>query len=333
MCDRSSGGKRAGLRKGDQAFAVFVPEMEPGAAQALADGHAVAHVQFGVIAQHFGQAIERDAAVEVMHMVDADIGAEPLQHLRHHVMRTAVQGCVVQLPVSIVIPVGVFKLMLDVEQPHARRRGEQGRGQKDQKDRGEAAEIPDHDERREDRGVGAKRTDPVAGAFHQPQRYPVLQQKKIAGCKAEEGKRMAIGPVSQSLKRAEVAKLRDSICVDVAHAAPGQIARAAVMGRMGAAPDIIGGQGQHADQAAHPVAYLAVGEKRAVAAIVLDGEKPQQEGGVKDGYAEAEPVADRQTIPGERPEQNERHEADPGFEGAAHGVGFPVVGKDLDPVT
>ena len=43
--------------------------------------------QLGMVAQDFRQAVERHAGIKVMHMVDADIGRQPLQGLRQHVMR------------------------------------------------------------------------------------------------------------------------------------------------------------------------------------------------------------------------------------------------------
>jgi hypothetical protein len=67
----------------DQPFVRAVPKVQPCAFEALAQCHAAAGIcQLFMIAQHFGQAIERDATVEVMHMVDADVGREPLQDWR-----------------------------------------------------------------------------------------------------------------------------------------------------------------------------------------------------------------------------------------------------------
>ena len=54
--------------------------MESGVRDTFTDRHAVTVCQRFVIAQHFGQAIERDAAVEVVNVVDADVGREPLKH-------------------------------------------------------------------------------------------------------------------------------------------------------------------------------------------------------------------------------------------------------------
>lgn len=57
----------------NQLALCFVPEMQADRAEAVADGQALHFCQFGMVANDLGQAVERDAAVEVMHMMDADI--------------------------------------------------------------------------------------------------------------------------------------------------------------------------------------------------------------------------------------------------------------------
>ena len=63
------------------------------------------------------------------------------------------------------------------------------------------------------------------------------------------------------------------------------------MGGVGAAPVIIGGQRQDAEDAADPVVGLAVGEERAVAAIVLDHEQADKKAGGRDDQDQAPPLA------------------------------------------
>ena len=71
--------QRAGFAEGEQALAVFIPKVHADGSEAFADCHAVYLSELGVFAQHFWQAIERDARVEMMNMVDRDIGAEPVE--------------------------------------------------------------------------------------------------------------------------------------------------------------------------------------------------------------------------------------------------------------
>ena len=73
--------------------------MQSGAREAFADRHATTLSQFAMVAQNFGQTIKGDAAVEVMNVMNADIGREPLQDRRHDVMRATVQRRLVQLPI------------------------------------------------------------------------------------------------------------------------------------------------------------------------------------------------------------------------------------------
>lgn len=117
--------QRAGLCEGQQTTALLVPQMQTRVGEALTDGHPVAICQFIMVAQHFGQTVERDAAVQVVDVVDANIGREPLQYGWQDIMRTAVQGGLVQLPVLVGIPLRLFKLVLNVKKPNASRSGNQ----------------------------------------------------------------------------------------------------------------------------------------------------------------------------------------------------------------
>lgn len=63
------------------------------------------------------QAVVRNSAVQVVDVVKPDIGGEPLQDLRHHIVRAAVQRGGLQAPVIRFIPMRVLELMLDEEEP------------------------------------------------------------------------------------------------------------------------------------------------------------------------------------------------------------------------
>ena len=49
--------------------------MQASVSEAFADRHAIHGAERRIVAQYFRQAIERDTAVEMMHMVDANVGA------------------------------------------------------------------------------------------------------------------------------------------------------------------------------------------------------------------------------------------------------------------
>ena len=71
-------GRCAHLRKGHKTLGIFIPQVQAHASKALADGHAVDVGQLPVVTQDFWQPVERDAALEVMHVVDTDVGTKPL---------------------------------------------------------------------------------------------------------------------------------------------------------------------------------------------------------------------------------------------------------------
>ena len=101
--------------KRNQPTLRFVPKGESDTGKALHKGEPADLREFRVLAQHTRQAIERDAAAEVMYVVDADIRSQPAQDTRKIVMRTAMKRRVMQIPVLIITPIGVLELMLDIK--------------------------------------------------------------------------------------------------------------------------------------------------------------------------------------------------------------------------
>ena len=73
-----------------------------------------------MVAQHFCQAVKRDTAVQMMHVVNPNIAGKPHQNGRQIIMRAAVQRRIMDLPVCLGVPVGILKLVLDIEEPNAR---------------------------------------------------------------------------------------------------------------------------------------------------------------------------------------------------------------------
>src|SRR3954451_22751648 len=103
---------------------------------------------------------------------------------------------------------------------------------------------------------------------------------------------MAIKPIAQpsAPRQRKIFLHRESI--DVAHAAPRQIAGRRMMHRMGMAPEIVRREGQDADDPPDPVIERAAAEERAVPAIMLDHEQADQERGGRNDEQKAEPIAE-----------------------------------------
>ena len=72
-----------------------------------------------------GKPIERNACVQVMNMMVANVAREPLQHLGQLVEGTAAKSRLRVVPVRLPLPLHVLELVLHIEQPHAARRSDQ----------------------------------------------------------------------------------------------------------------------------------------------------------------------------------------------------------------
>src|SRR4029079_12582032 len=94
--------------------------------------------------------------------------------------------------------------------------------------------------------------------------------------------------------------------VDVADAATLEIARARMMDGVAASPMVVGCQGQHTDDAPHPIVCPPMAEERAVAAVVLDHDQPHEKACCRHGDDQAEPIAETETCPHQDPQHNER---------------------------
>ena len=87
-----------------QAALRLVPQHEPYTPKALQQRDAADVAQFGMVAQHARQPVIGNAAAQMVHVVNADIGGEPAQQRRQVVVRAAVQRGLVQAPVLVVGP-------------------------------------------------------------------------------------------------------------------------------------------------------------------------------------------------------------------------------------
>ena len=58
---------------------------------------------------------------QVVNMVETDIAAKPLQDRRELVKRGPLERLTQVAPILVALPVGIFELVLNVEQPNTRR--------------------------------------------------------------------------------------------------------------------------------------------------------------------------------------------------------------------
>ena len=67
-----------------------------------------------------------------MNVMQANIAGEPLEYFRQLEIRAALQCHFHRIPRSVTCPIGVLKLMLNIEQPKPEAAGNQNDGQLDQ---------------------------------------------------------------------------------------------------------------------------------------------------------------------------------------------------------
>ncbi len=93
----------------------------------------------------------------------------------------------------------------------------------------------------------------LPAAAHESERQSLPQDESVDGTDAEHHQRMTVQPIQQPAPPGQRQVLPHRQHVDVADAAPIEIAGARVVNGMRAPPKIIGRQGHHADHTAHPV--------------------------------------------------------------------------------
>jgi len=79
-------GQCARFSKGQEPLLLVVPQVQARAAEAFRDCHAVAVGEDFVVSENLWQTVKRDTTVKVMDVVDADVGAEPLERCGQHVV-------------------------------------------------------------------------------------------------------------------------------------------------------------------------------------------------------------------------------------------------------
>ena len=242
-----------------------------------------------MVAQDLGKPIERNAARQVMHVMHADIAGEPVERRRQFIERAAMQRRLGLAPARRRLPCRPLELMLDVEEPHAGGRAERDDRQVDDQERRQTRDPDEEASGDEDAGVGRHRAEPGHGALaHESERQAVLDQEHIERADPEHHQRMAIEPIAEPVAPVAGEIFPDCEGIDVADAAPVEIARRRVMDRVAAPPVIVRGHRQDADRPADPVVDGLIGHERAVPAVVLDHEEADEQAGRERRHGEGE---------------------------------------------
>lgn len=117
-CDCPSGSNGPCASEADQSTIVFIPQGEAGAFEAFKEFDLLGDSQeFGTGVKAFLQTIVGNGAVEMMDVVQSDITGQPLYDPGQDIVRAAEHASQVKIPVFLMLPIGVFILMLDKEHP------------------------------------------------------------------------------------------------------------------------------------------------------------------------------------------------------------------------
>ena len=167
---------------------------------------------------------------------------------------------------------------------------------------------------------------------HQSDRQSMLHNEQIGRTQTEHEQRVAVEPIAEPAPTRQGEILAHCQRGDVADAAALEIARACVMDCMASTPGIVGRQRQRADHAPNPVVHNATAEESAVATVMLDHEKTNEEARGRHSYDEAQPIAEAKSSPHADPEHDKRSARDHNLQHAASMIRFTVVGENLSPV-
>src|SRR5208282_2506427 len=151
------------------------------------------------------------------------------------------------------------------------------------------ADEPHHrGDKNDDGRVGRHCTEPeIPTAVHQPPRQPMPQNENIGGPYREHDEGVTIYAIAEPapLRKCQIFAHRQR--VDVPYSAALQITGRRMMYGMSTSPECKWGQGQHTYGAADPVVGQTLTEERAVAAIVLDHEEPDEKACCRKGQQQA----------------------------------------------
>jgi hypothetical protein len=167
--------------------------------------------------------------------------------------------------------------MLHIEQPNAGRGGEQNDRKMHEQERLNTDKPRERCDDQGNREIGrhcaSPRLPPVA---HEADRETVLQEEQIGWSDPEHDQWVAVKTIFQTAPPRTSLVFADCQGIDIADTAPVEVAGGGMMDRMRAAPPVVRRQREYAKDAADPVVRQTVGEKGAMAAVVLDHEQAQE---------------------------------------------------------
>jgi len=133
-----------------------------------------------------------------MDVMNADIGGEPAQEARQGVVRAAVKCHRLEIPRFVVSPYGIFKLVLNIEQPDTGGGREQHDWQMHKQKRTDADKPYHRGDKSRDGDIGpagAKPGPPTTA--HQPDWQPMLDDEQIGWAHAEHDDWVPVQAIAQ----------------------------------------------------------------------------------------------------------------------------------------
>lgn len=164
--------KAVGLLEAHEFAALFVVEVHVGEgdAKGVLEGHGGGHLHQVHLLLHLGEEVVGDLGGQVVDVVEADVPGEPLQDPGELEVGAPLHGGLEVLPAGVVLPVGVLKLVLHVEEEDAHHTGEVLDGEVDEEKGLEAEAEVDARPKQDQEEVGEGHRSCAPRAF--PSRSP-----------------------------------------------------------------------------------------------------------------------------------------------------------------
>src|SRR5688572_6729571 len=105
------------MSKAHEFLRRLVPESKAQGLQARGQSDGFDVLEYGVCLVTALEVVVRNARAQVMDVMEPYVSGQPLQDPRQLVVRAALQRRGGVVPALFTLPVGVFELMLDVEEP------------------------------------------------------------------------------------------------------------------------------------------------------------------------------------------------------------------------
>ncbi len=239
------------------------------------------------------QPVVGDPRAEVVDVVEADAAGHPVEHPGQAVERAARERGRGVVPVLARGPVRPLVLVLHVEEEDAAGGGEEHRGRVDGRDRARPDQQARGGQRHEDGRVGEVNPEDLAPSSRALRVEPLLGDQPDRA-EHEQDDRVAVDGVLDPAEPREGAVLLDGERLDVAVAALVQAAGGGVVDGVVLRPLGVGREGQGARDEADQVVGPPRAKEGAVAAVVHDDERSDQEAGGHERERERQPVADAQ---------------------------------------